>query len=136
MSAMNTPPRKLLKVAEQQQRHQAGDDTERARSAPATSINFGLIVARLGFVLVDVDAHEVDQRHDGQHDRDCQARAHAEQADGQAAEHRGDCERHAVRRADEAVRLVAPVLWDQEGHRGRQRDGAQVAGDGAREDQR
>ena len=135
MSAMNTPPRKLLKVLNSSSAIRPGT-IRTARSAPDDVDESRIIMGGLGCFLRDVDAHEMDQRAGGQDDRDRQRGAHAEQTDRQAAEHRGDRERHAVRRADEPVRLVALILRHQEGDGRRQRHRAQVADDGAREDQR
>ena len=69
-------------------------------------------------------------------DGDEHARAHPELADGQTAEHRGQGERHPIRRADQPVRTITAFLRHQEGDRRREGDGSQVAGDRAAEHER
>ena len=135
ISDMNTPPRKLLNVENSSSANSPGTSPT-ARIAPAMSITRGASSLGLGASSGMWIVRRWAVTNGGQRDRDRDGPAHAEQADGQAAEHRGDRERHAVRRADQPVRLVAPVLRNEQGHGRREGDRAQVAGDRAAEDER
>ena len=135
ISDMNTPPRKLLNVENSSSASRPGTSPT-ARMAPADVDDCGRVRAGLGRLLRDADRQQMDRDEGRDDDGDDHARAHAEEADRQAAEHRGDRERHPVRRADQPVRTVAAFLRHQEGHRRREGDGSQVAGDRAGEHER
>ena len=81
--------------------------------------------------LGDGQARHVQERA-GHHDQGQQQhRAHPVEGDEQAADHRGDQERQAGRRADQAVGAVTQVLGDEQRDQRGQRDTAQVARDHA-----
>ncbi len=104
--------------------------------APPMSITVGASSLGLGASSSMRIVQQMDRGEGGDDDGDEHARAHPELADGQTAEHRGQRERHPVRRADQPVRAITAFLRHQEGDRRRERDRSQVARDRAAEDER
>ena len=132
ISAMKTPPRKLLNV--ENRRSASSPGTRRTAPDRAADVDEAWIaLARLGWFLGDADRQEVDARDGGDDHGDEDARPHPELADGEAAEHRGEGEGDPVGGADQPIRPVTALLWDKQGHGRRERDRAEVAGDRARE---
>ena len=131
MSAMNTPPRKLLNVVKKSSASSPGHRAHRPDGAAHVDRLGRVAVAGVGLVLLDGDARQVRGGQHRQHHRDADGPAHAEQADRQPTEHRRDRERHAVDGPDETVRLVVAILGHEQRDRRRQGDRAQVPGDRA-----
>ena len=125
----------VVEHAEQEEREQTLDGADRADRAPEVDEARAVGVWR-GRWLVDPDRHQVDQHQRGEHDGDEDAPAHAEHADGEAAEDRRNRERDAARRADQPVRAIVSVLRDEEGHRRGQGDHPEVSRDRPDQDQR
>ncbi len=98
------------------------------------STRFGAPAALAGARLVDLHKQEVHEGEERESEGESERRDHPAPRDEQAADRRGGDEADPGGHADEAVRLVAPVLGHEQSHERRQRDVADVACDHSEHD--
>ena len=128
ISAMNTPPRKLLIAANTISASSPGTP----RTTPNVPRRSTLCSSPSPLAAVSPGTRTVSRcTAASSHRNDCQDQRvpHAREADQEAADHRRDQERDTRGRADETVGLVASVLLDEQRDGRRHRDATNVADD-------